>query len=225
MAQDEPGEQAKAGAASAEASADAADAADATADDDAVPAEPTVEETVEELRAQIDDLRAKHARAVADYQNLRRRSEEDRLEHSRLTQKALLLNYLPVLDDLNRALDAVREHAEIAEHRWVEGVRMVQRKFVGVMEAAGAKEIEAEGGAFDPELHEAVSYVAGPEGQVMGVVQSGYTIGSQVIRPAMVLVGNGDSAEGGETDEDSAHEDQTNEETAGDGAEGGAPAD
>ena len=222
MAQDEPGEQAKAGAASAEASADAADA---TADDDAVPAEPTVEETVEELRAQIDDLRAKHARAVADYQNLRRRSEEDRLEHSRLTQKALLLNYLPVLDDLNRALDAVREHAEIAEHRWVEGVRMVQRKFVGVMEAAGAKEIEAEGGAFDPELHEAVSYVAGPEGQVMGVVQSGYTIGSQVIRPAMVLVGNGDSAEGGETDEDSAHEDQTNEETAGDGAEGGAPAD
>jgi molecular chaperone GrpE len=214
MAQDEPGEQAEAGAASAQTPADAGDA---TADDDAVAAEPPVEETVDELRAQVDDLRAKHARAAADYQNLRRRSEEDRLEHSRLTQKALLLNYLPVLDDLNRALDAVREHAEIAEHRWVEGVRMVQRKFVGVMEAAGAREIEAEGGAFDPELHEAVSYVVGPEGQVMAVVQSGYTIGGQVIRPAMVLVGNG------ATDDDAAHEDETNEETAGDGAEGGAP--
>ncbi len=221
MAQDEPGEQAEAGAASAQTSADAADA---TADDDAVAAEPAVEETVEELRAQIDDLRAQHARAVADYQNLRRRSEEDRLEHSRLTQKALLLNYLPVLDDLNRALDAVREHAEIADHRWVEGVRMVQRKFVGVMEAAGAKEIEAEGGAFDPELHEAVSYVAGPQSEVMGVVQSGYTIGGQVIRPAMVLVGNGETADGGGTDADTTHEDETNEETAGDGAEGRAPA-
>ncbi len=221
MAQDEPGEQAEAGAASAQTSADAADA---TAGDDAVAAEPAAEETVEELRAQIDDLRAQHARAVADYQNLRRRSEEDRLEHSRLTQKALLLNYLPVLDDLNRALDAVREHAEIAEHQWVEGVRMVQRKFVGVMEAAGAREIGAEGGAFDPELHEAVSYVAGPEGQVMGVVQSGYTIGGQVIRPAMVLVGNGENADGGATDDETAREDETNEETAGDSAEGGAPA-
>jgi len=156
-------------------------------------------EQVQRLEAELDELRAQHARAVADYQNLRRRAAEDRSEQARLTMKALILNYLPVLDDLSRALDSVGEHPEIAEHSWVEGLRIVQRKFAGVLEAGGVQQIEALGGAFDPALHEAVSYQPGAEGLVIAVVQSGYTIDGLVIRPAMVLVGNGESAPDNET--------------------------
>ena len=169
--------------------------------------------TAEQLAAELEQLRAGHARAVADYQNLRRRQVDERQEYARLTEKTAVLNYLPVLDDLSRALDAVSEHAEIAQHPWIDGVQMVRRKFMAVLEASGAKEIEAEGVAFDPTIHEAVSYQPGPAGKVVGVVQSGYTIDGLVIRPAMVLVGSGE--DGDETAQ------QTEADDAGGGVEAG----
>ena len=96
---------------------------------------------IAELEAELEQARHSHARAVADYQNLRRRSNEERAEQARLTMKTLVLNYLPVLDDLNRALDSVGDHEELSDHPWVEGVRMVQRKFSAILEAAGAVEV------------------------------------------------------------------------------------
>ena len=187
-------------AASDDAEAGGEAASEEVAPDEAASDEPAPDETApdeeqwRQLRAELEELRAQHARAVADYQNLRRRQAEERREHARLTEKALVLSYLPVLDDLNRALDAVAEHEELAEHQWVDGVRMVQRKFLGVLEAGGVEQIEADGCAFDPELHEAVSYQRGPEGRVVAVVQNGYSIDGLVIRPAMVLVGDGEDA-------------------------------
>jgi molecular chaperone GrpE len=143
------------------------------------------------LVAELERTRAAYARAMADYQNLQRRSREDRAEQTRLTMKALLLNYLPVLDDLNRALDSLP--GELEEHSWIEGVRMVQRKFQGVLEGAGVRAIEAGVGvAFDPQQHEAVAYQPGPLNEIVGVVQGGYMIDNTVIRPAMVVVGNGE---------------------------------
>ena len=142
-----------------------------------------------QLEAELADVRNKYLRAMADYQNLRRRSEEERQELARYTLAALVLNYLPVLDDLSRALDSV--DADIAGHHWVEGVRMVERKFRGVLEASGVRSIAADGAPFDPVTHEAVSYAPGPEGQVIAVVQHGYAIDGKVIRPARVVVGNG----------------------------------
>ncbi|MDP6606497.1 MAG: nucleotide exchange factor GrpE [Dehalococcoidia bacterium] len=174
----------------------AADAADPTDDADEAA---TLEATVEELRAQ-------HARAVADYQNLKRRQAEERREYTRLAQKTLVLNYLPVLDDLSRALDSVGDHNELDGHSWVEGMRMAQRKFLAVLEGSGVQPIEAEGEAFDPELHQAVSFQPGPEGRVVAVVQSGYTIDGLVIRPAVVLVGNGEGGPEQPGDNDSSNE-------------------
>ena len=176
---------------------------------------PDAPQTPEQLTAELEELRAQRTRAVADYQNLRRRQAEERQEYLRLTQKAAVLNYLPVLDDLNRALDSVSEHAEIAEHPWIEGVRMVQRKFMALLEASGAKEIEAEGVAFDPTIHEAVSYQTGPAGQVVAVVQSGYTIDGLVVRPAMVVVGSGEDGSG----EDGGGTEKQTEADAGAGVE------
>jgi molecular chaperone GrpE len=141
------------------------------------------------LQAELEETRAKFVRAVADYQNLRRRSEEERKEYGRYTLAALVINYLPVLDDLDRALESVP--GEIAGHQWVEGVRMVERKFRGVLEASGVREIEADGTAFDPAVHEAISYAPGPAGDVVAVVQTGYTLDGKVVRPAQVVVGSG----------------------------------
>ena len=119
---------------------------------------------------------------------------EERAEITRLTMKTLVLNYLPVLDDLSRALDSVGQHEELVEHPWIEGVRIVQRKFVAVLEAAGVRAIEVEAGStFDPQLHEAVAHQPGPPSQVVAVVQGGYTIDGSVVRPAMVIVGNGEA--------------------------------
>jgi molecular chaperone GrpE len=149
-------------------------------------------ERATDLERELEQARAAHARALADYQNLQRRSREERTELTRLTTKALILNYLPILDDLNRALDSVSEHQEIVDHPWVEGVQMVQRKFLGVLEAAGVRPIEAEPGvAFDPQLHEAVVNQPGPANEIIAVIQGGYAIDGAVIRPAMVVVGNG----------------------------------
>lgn len=195
--------------------------ADETETGETAAAAATPDQQIEQLQGELEELSARHARAVADYQNLRRRQAEERREQARLTQKALVLNYLPVLDDLNRALDSVVEHAELAGHPWLDGVRMVQRKFLAVLEAGGVRPIEAEGCAFDPELHEAVSFQRGPEGQVVGVVQGGYAIDGLVVRPAMVLVGNGEpGAEDGEAGEAAGDGGAMDESDSRDDAEG-----
>lgn len=148
--------------------------------------------SVDALMEELERARQQQLRAVADYQNLRRRSEEERREYARYTLTAVILNYLPLLDDLDRAIDSV--DADIAEHRWVEGVRMVERKFRGVLEASGVQPIAADGEPFDPAQHEAISYAPGPEGRVVAVVRAGYTVDGRVIRPAGVIVGNGQEA-------------------------------
>jgi molecular chaperone GrpE len=144
------------------------------------------------LEAELDDMRAKYLRAVADYQNLRRRSDEERQEWARYSLAALVLNYLPVLDDLERALGSV--DTDIAQHRWVEGVRMVERKFRATLEASGVRAIPAQGHPFDPALHEAVTFAPGPDGEVVAVLEPGYELDGRVVRPARVVVGRADTA-------------------------------
>ena len=146
--------------------------------------------TVEQLQAKIAELEQAQARALADYRNLERRTAEGRAELRRLTTASAIINLLPVYDDLNRAIEAV-EH-DIAEHEWVAGISLIRDKFRGVLDATGASEIDALGKPFDPRLHEAMGYAAGPEGQVVHVMQSGWAIDEHVVRPAMVMVGNGD---------------------------------
>jgi molecular chaperone GrpE len=172
-------------------------AQNAREDDGAVEEQDAGEDTesLEALAAELERTRAAYTRAVADYQNLQRRSREERAEITRLTMKTLVLNYLPVLDDLSRALDSVDQHEELVDHPWIEGVRIVQRKFLAILEAAGVRSVDVRTGSmFDPQLHEAVAHQPGPPGQVIAIVQGGYTIDGSVIRPAMVIVGNGETS-------------------------------
>jgi molecular chaperone GrpE len=147
-------------------------------------------ELLEAVRQELEQTRAQYQRALADYQNLQRRARQERVENERYTLTALVLNFLPVLDDLSRALDSV--DADFEGHQWVEGVRLVRQKFRNVLEATGIQEIAADGELFNPAVHEAVGYAPGEEGRVVQLVQAGYALGERVVRPAMVLVGNGE---------------------------------
>ncbi len=132
-------------------------------------------------------------RAAADYQNYKRRVEQEREEIGRVASAALIINILPLLDDLERALQSV--DTRLAGLTWVDGVRLIYRKFQAVLEMNGVREIEADGQPFDPNLHEAVMFGEGEDGKVMNVVQKGYTLNGRVLRPAMVVVGRGGKEE------------------------------
>ena len=162
-------------------------------------APPPAQESAEALRAQLEEERAnaetykdKYLRAAAEFQNYKRRTEEQRAEYRRDANAALVTNILPAIDDLDRALASV--DAKLAGLQWIEGIRQIQRKFQGALNALDVREIDADGAEFDPRLHEAVGHVPGEEGKVVQVLQKGYTVGDRVVRPAMVMVGNGDGA-------------------------------
>ena len=154
-------------------------------------------ERIAALEAEVAELTDRHARAVADLQNFRRRTEERWAERARAQLAETIARCLPPLDDLSRALASV--DGVLAEDQWIEGIRLVERKFKEMLAGAGVEKIGGEGDAFDPAVHEAVSSAPGPEGQVVALVREGYRIENYVLRPAQVVVGGGEagSAEGG----------------------------
>ncbi|MEX1255056.1 MAG: nucleotide exchange factor GrpE [Dehalococcoidia bacterium] len=170
---------------------------EATQEEPAAPKPPADEpDDVAGLRARLEEEKQKAQdylsswqRAAADYQNFKRRVEQERSEVGRLANAAVIFNLLPLVDDLERALRNV--DTKLAGLTWIDGIWLIYRKFQNVLESAGVKEIQAEGQPFDPNVHEAISEAPGEEGKVVSVVQKGYTLGDRVIRPAMVVVGRG----------------------------------
>ncbi|MEX2374954.1 MAG: nucleotide exchange factor GrpE [Dehalococcoidia bacterium] len=154
-------------------------------------------DSVEGLQAEVEQIRAQYQRAVADYQNLERRSREERQEVGRYALTDAIRGFLPILDDLERAIDVAERDADDAA--WLEGVRLVVQKFHGTLQQHGVEEIHALGQPFDPNHHEAVNFAAGPEGVVVHLLQRGYVLKDRVVRPAIVMVGNGEDAPGGST--------------------------
>lgn len=131
-------------------------------------------------------------RTQADFINYKRRNEQEREEFTRFANSNLMLSLLPVLDDLERALASIP--AKPSRHTWLDGIRLIERKFRASLEAQGLTLIEALGKPFDPNLHEAVRQDRGEEGIVIEELQKGYKLHDRVIRPTMVVVGNGEAA-------------------------------
>ncbi len=155
----------------------------------------TLEDQVARERERAESYYASWQRAAADYQNFKRRVEQERSEFTQIANASLIFNLLPIVDDLERALDNVDAH--LAGLTWLDGVRLIHRKFEALLEMNGVAEIPADGQKFDPNVHEAVMYAEGEAGKVLNVAQKGYTLGGRVLRPAMVVVG-GKQPEGGE---------------------------
>jgi molecular chaperone GrpE len=153
-----------------------------------------LERALEAEKQKAAEYLAAWQRAQADFINYKRRNEQERQDFNSFANAQLVLSILPVLDDMERALDAIP--AKFAKDEWVEGIRLVDRKFKTILEGQGVKPILALGMAFDPRFHEAMRRDKGEEGMVVGELQKGYMLNDKLLRPARVVVGGGD---GGET--------------------------
>ena len=153
----------------------------------------TAQATLEEQAARADQYLANWQRAQADLANFRKKTEQERQELAAYANATLLASLLPVLDDLHRALETMDE--TLVGQTWAEGVTLVRRKFLAALEAQGLTEIAAVAGQrFDPALHEAMAHVPGEEGVIIAVLQRGYLLRDRVLRPAMVMIGDGQPA-------------------------------
>ncbi|HEV2129088.1 MAG TPA: nucleotide exchange factor GrpE [Thermomicrobiales bacterium] len=153
-------------------------------------AEPAVDEQkeLETVRAERDRYLDQLQRSVAEFTNYRRRSEQERAQLVPIVRRDVLLQFLPVMDDLERAM------AQIPEDKWsdgwVTGLVMIESKFRNLLERADVTPIDPVGEPFDPSRHEAVATEPGTDGStVVEVYQKGYAIGDVLIRPAMVKTG------------------------------------
>jgi len=155
-----------------------------------------IEEKLELIQAALEASEAKAAeyldgwqRAQAEFTNYRKRQERERELMRFEAVGRVIKRYLPIVDDMERALkDRPSENDGVA---WAEGVELIYRKLMTILEAEGVIPIEAEGEMFDPNLHEAVVQSESDDhesGQVIEVLQTGYKLGDRVLRPAMVRV-------------------------------------
>lgn len=128
-------------------------------------------------------------RVQADFQNYRKRLEQERQDLREQLRGDTLTRLLPVLDDLSKALQEVSP--ELKGHSWVQGIDLVRRKLLALLEMEGVIRVEAQGRPFDPREHEAVHYQESAnqaEGSVIAVYRDGYKLGGRVLRPAQVIV-------------------------------------
>lgn len=141
---------------------------------------------------QAADAVARHARLQADWENYRRRTAQERLDERERATEKLVEALLPVVDDMERALDHARTQ-ELAEdfQQFVDGVDAVRSKLLSVFDREGVEAIDPAGEAFDPNIHQAVGRVEDAEKfdeTVNDVYQKGYRMGGKILRPAMVTV-------------------------------------
>jgi len=153
----------------------------------------SLKKSLEEEKAKAERYLSNWQRAEADFNNYKKRADQERSETDRFASMVLILNLLPVLDDFERAFNSLS--AKLAQLTWIDGIRLIYRKLQATLEARGLSEIRAIGESFDPTVHEAVSQGEGEEGKVIEELQKGYKLHDRVIRPALVVVGKGKEEE------------------------------
>lgn len=153
-------------------------------------------QVVQELQQELADARQKAdeylegwQRARAEFANYKKRVDREQSQAHQMAAGSILKRYLPIVDDLERALKNRPQSAEGAV--WAEGIELIYRKMLALLESEGVTQMQVEGAPFDPNLHEAVMMEDSDRhesGQVTEVLQQGYLIGDKVLRPAMVRV-------------------------------------
>jgi molecular chaperone GrpE len=167
---------------------------DETAEADA--AEPSIEDRLAAAEAKAEEHLHDLQRLAAEFDNYRKRAARDQESLVARAHERLVKELLPVLDDLERALEAAAAHEEA---KLEEGVALVARSFRDVLRKEGLEEVPTEG-KFDPHVHEALlsQPSEAEEGSILEVIQKGYRLGDRVIRPARVVIAagktNGDDA-------------------------------
>jgi molecular chaperone GrpE len=156
------------------------------------------ESSVEALTKEVAEAKDKMLRTLAEMENLRKRTAKEVSDARAYGIAAFARDVLDISDNLQRALDAVpqeaREAADPGLKALIEGVEITERSLHKTLEKNGVQKIEPLGEKFDPNFHQAMYEVPDstvPSGTVVQVVQSGYTIGDRILRPALVAVTKG----------------------------------
>ena len=150
-----------------------------------------LEKKVEELEGKVAKEKDDYIRLMAEFDNFRRRTSQEKLELVSVAAMDTIKGLLPVLDDCERALNVLKESDDSAAAK--EGTELIYHKLMAYLQSKGLAVIDAAGKEFDTDLHEAVAQFPVPEeekkGKVFDVVQTGYTLNGKVIRFAKVVVG------------------------------------
>ena len=149
-------------------------------------------QTVEEnLAQQLEELKDKYLRAVAEFENFKRRTLKEKTELILNGGEKAITAILPIIDDMERAIE--NAHKQECVDAVEEGWELIYKKLLSTLEGMGVKKIEVDGKDFDVDFHEAVAMVPGmgddKKGKIIDCVQTGYTLNDKVIRHAKVAVG------------------------------------
>ncbi len=167
---------------------------DTTSNDEVSAEESSPIEEGNEVTGDVQDPvqaeREKYLRLYSEFENFRRRTTKERLEWMQTASKDLMVEMLPIVDDMERAIKSMQQ-AE--NNSAVEGMELIYKKMYSTLEKKGLKPMNAQGETFDPEIHEAVTQFEAPsedmKGKVIDVLEKGYFLNDKVIRFAKVVVG------------------------------------
>jgi molecular chaperone GrpE len=135
---------------------------------------------LEKIKQQVEDFENKYKRAIADYQNLQKRVQDEKTEWIRSANRELLLRILTVLDTLILAY----------QHTQDKNVQVSVQQFLDVLKSEGVTKIEAVGQEFNPHIMECITTEPGEENKVLEEIRVGFMLNDKVLRPAQVKVGS-----------------------------------
>ena len=144
-----------------------------------------------QLEEKYQSLNDKYLRLSAEYDNYRKRTLKERMELMKNAGEDILINFLPVMDNIDRANTSVNEAKDINAVK--EGIILIHKNLLNFLKERGITEIESKGEVFDTDLHEAITKIPAPEkdlkGKVVDVIEKGYKMRDKVLRYAKVVVG------------------------------------
>lgn len=147
---------------------------------------------VAKLEAELTESRDKYLRLYSDFENFKKRVTKDRIEYTKMAGSEVFLSFLPIIDDLERALKSSETATDSQPIK--EGIKLIYSKIKSISESKGLKEMVSVNQLFDAELHDAIANLPAPseamKGKVIEEIEKGYYFNDKVIRHAKVIVGN-----------------------------------
>lgn len=157
-------------------------------EDEILDEENSAEEEIDATEQEILDLKNSLSRIQADFINFKNRTQKEKAQSIALANEGLILRLLPVIDDLERALDQ-----ENCSNEFSEGISMIYKNMIEILKGEGLEEVPSVGEPFDPNFHHAVVMEDNDElesNHIIETLQKGYVLNDKVIRPSMVKVSN-----------------------------------
>ncbi len=146
---------------------------------------------LQELSIRVEELSDKYIRLSAEFDNYRKRTLKEKMELSKSAGKQIFENMLPVIDDLERAIESIKAADDIEAVK--EGMDLIHTKFIGFLKQQGVSSMDSIGSEFNTDEHEAITKIPAPsedmKGKVVDVVTKGYKINDQILRFSKVVVG------------------------------------